>query len=179
MIPSRQLIDALRRAADRIEAPGSDYDWHKGEVCNCGQVARQLIEPSELLELMYGHAEHGTWSERESRGYCPVTGLPIWKVIKALAGFGFERGDLAEIESTSNQTVCDRAGIPNRLGLRTNPSHVASYLRAQAQILEEQLTPPPPKPAIPQECAHMWLECGVCIFCSATKPVNVENEVVP
>lgn len=172
MKPSFQLISALRRAADHIEQSPLDYEWCDAQRCNCGQVAQQLVGLEALGNLMYGHGETGTWRERAFNGYCQVTGEPVWQVIKALAAFGFERHDFEDIEFLRGNVVVQRVGYTL---VKDDPKHVVLYLRAQADLLEEQLTPPAQKQAVEHGCSHLFL-AGCCIYCShVEQPLTAVN----
>lgn len=153
MKPSQRLIDALRRAADRIEAPGSDYFWLRSESCNCGILAQELGVPSEFMNMI------GSWDYAIERGYCTVTRIPVAHVFSTLHEAGLTDEELSEIEH-----------------MGADPCGVARYFRLLAEQLAAQ-QPAPAKPAEPVGCCHMWLECGVCMLCSATKPAE-QKELV-
>lgn len=136
MKPTIQLINALRKASDRI---GVDpyYDWSSCVRCNCGTLAQEVIgvDADRLREMMGDRMGPWTWDANR----CEKTGIPVDVVFVLLARAGMEYGDYFEIEYLRNQSICDRAGLTDFVGHYKNPQFVARYFRAQADILEEQL----------------------------------------
>lgn len=190
MKPSQRLIDALRRAADRIEAEPGCYEWSLAHKCNCGLLARELLNVDALrIHVMATHeTRRSVWSENA----CPSTGEPVHEIIQKLFDAGVSSDDITELENLSSQAVRERAGIGSWGGYISpvtakrcygdydDREKVIAYFRAQADLLAEQLAaqqPAPAKPAEPMGCCHMWLECGVCMLCSATKPAE-QKELV-
>lgn len=172
MIPSPQLITALRRAADRIEDPNTYYRWASSGNCNCGILARECLNIS--ADTLKDYGINLAWThmvEHLEENACSRTGIPYAPLFDALESFGLELKDFRHIELTDSHEVIARMGVKRYVGCFEEPRFVACYFRAQADMLEEQLTPPAPK--VQQPCCHMWLECGVCMICSATKPIEI------
>lgn len=181
MKASTQLIAALRRAADRIEDPGSDYNWYSAGQCNCGILARECtgITLKELSSKTFG-----SWRLMASvcvgDSACATTGMKMRSVFESLMALGFEYGDFESIEFADNPKVLDRLGVDDEFNTERKKSaaFVARYFRTQADILEEQLTPAPAPQVQQHPCTHMWLETsGTCLYCCATKPVVQPVEV--
>lgn len=148
MKPSFQLISALRRAADKIEAPDSGYAWICSERCNCGLLAQELgLDPAVLSTI-------GSWGSAIERGYCDVLKRPLTQVFAVLRAAGLGDDDLVALEDCG--TTCDK---------------VAQYLNAQASLLEEQLTlPAVQKQGVEHGCSHLFISPGdSCLYCGAVK----------
>lgn len=229
MKPSIQLIEALRRAATRIEDPNGGYAWEDPVRCNCGIVAQELLSTSQdHLEEIINRADMCVWSE----SVCATTGRPTAIITRELVDAGLSVLDIIGLENLSCAEIRERAGLRcNNPAFNTATSHtcyddydhaetVVAYLRAWADILEEELTnlrqcgvesrhataelgrlrkgetklcggtgvdqsthspssagPLPQSPSQPVACVHIFLECGVCMICSATKPVQ-QKELV-
>lgn len=58
------------------------------------------------------------------------------------------------------------------------PTPRARILAALREIQSKQESAKPKVAVVVQPCVHMWLECGVCMICSATKPAP-SKEVMP
>lgn len=143
MKPTIQLINALRKAADRIEHDPSSYNWFHSESCNCGVLARELLgRPCVIF--------NNTWrSFANDQAKCAATGLPLHEVFAALTATGLEKRDFADLEFLGSREVASRIGVrvfnmgDDWFAIEgeafKNPAVVARYFRAQADILEEQL----------------------------------------
>lgn len=147
MKPTRQLIDALRRAADRIEDPRGPYSWSDVVYCNCGILAQELlgVDAIRLTQLLVmGHESHGPWLHRGDRAAaCRATGVPMSQVSSALVEGGIDPYEFGVIEL---------ADIPHKECKYNenfaNRNYVARWMRQQADILEEQLKPAVPAPVV-------------------------------
>lgn len=144
MKPTIQLINALRKAADRIETakymdgwnrsndlhlqPGY-YRWSHPCTCNCGILAQELGMSAKQID----DSGIGLWGDDATDYFtCSVTRHPMGMVFAYLSQFGLERDDFSKLEW---------AGVDEKSPLCEwrDQQFVARYFRAQADILEEQL----------------------------------------
>lgn len=146
MRASVELIEALRRAATRIEDPNGGFDWMASEHCNCGILAQELGVEAHRLENI------GLWTHLVEN-HCTVTGIPLNDVLQELHDAGILPSDIEGIEACNRPNVLARIGLDapakpygiiDTYHRRNDQSKlkaiVASYFRAQAEILEEELT---------------------------------------
>ena len=126
MKPTKQLILALRETASRIRSGQANYRWTSVASCNCGLLAKTLlnVDNTWLLENLPGIA---TWSCMAQDAFCTVTGIPTNTVFKALYDAGVEKQDFTRIEFLLSPRVpcgCD------------DPVTVAAWMDAEAERLE-------------------------------------------
>ena len=132
-----ELISALRRTADRL-AGETRYAWGHMGRCNCGHLAQSITGLTGAEIHSSALAREGDWEEQANR-YCPTSGLLIDTVLAAIFDLGLTREDVRHLERLSDPQVLRRARCAH---LRFNDRHDAiRYLRAWAELLEEQLAP--------------------------------------
>jgi hypothetical protein len=132
-----ELISALRRTVDRL-AGETRYGWGHMGRCNCGHLAQSITGLTSAEIHASALAREGDWEEQANR-YCPTSGLLIDTVLAAMFDLGLTREDVRHLERLSDPRVLRRAG---RAQLRFNRREDAlRYLRAWAELLEEQLAP--------------------------------------
>lgn len=132
-----ELVDALRRTIERL-ASDTRYAWGHMGRCNCGHLAQSIT--GLTAEEIHASAlvREGDWEEQANR-YCPTSGLLIDTVLAAMVGLGLTRDDVRHLERLSDPRVLRRAGASH---LRFNDRGDAlRYMRAWAELLEEQLSP--------------------------------------
>lgn len=150
-----EFIKALRKAADYIDANPLEWDWTKHSNCNCGMVAKSLLEDkvtiftSQFLSMRgYNWSDWAkTFSTRKPDDMvtmcdphyqftrCQVSKLPFKKLFDALIDNGFSWEDFHHLEFTDNPAICRKAGIEPELGQGDNIDRVVQYLRAWADLL--------------------------------------------
>lgn len=131
------LVEALRVTARRLES-GSTYRWSNYGMCNCGHLAQTVTRLSarEIHEAALA-ARAGDWGE-QAREYCGDTGLHMDHIIEELLALGLSPNDLRELERLENRRVLarlDPADLPVQHHARAS---VVPYLRAWAELLEEE-----------------------------------------
>jgi hypothetical protein len=136
-IPSRTLVDALRATADRLDG-GARYNWTHMGACNCGHLAQTVTElsPAEIHAIALEKA--GDWHQQVI-DHCPASGLPMDHLIDALLELGLTRADLAHLERLSGPEVRARLSPAEPALDYRRRSHVVTYMRAFADLLEERL----------------------------------------
>lgn len=140
--PNLKLIAALRAAADGVESGRDDYAWTNAETCNCGIVAQKLtgfdklrlrdeLEPLVFDNLFYGH-----WCSTPT---CVVTGKRTSQIFSAIRDAGMSMDDIDNLENLSDPEVLRNMRVSHLT--KWNPEHFILYVRAWADMLEEQLPP--------------------------------------
>lgn len=139
---TRELIEALRIASDRLES-GARYQWsHMGE-CNCGHIAQVVTKLSkEDIHRAALDARMGDWAEQAQEyskvEYCNVTGQRMGEVLMQLEKIGLTAGDIAHLERLDDQQVLRRFPIGQRHFKRNRRADVVAYMRAFADLLHER-----------------------------------------
>lgn len=164
----RRLIHALRVTADRLAGARARYQWSHFAHCNCGHLAQTITEldPRILYEVAF-HRD-GDWSEQaaqhrwdaepdygdrpaldegawepENTGACTVTGNPLSYVFEQMHDLGLGADDVRHLEWLSDPAVRRRLGKGTQRFSHNRRENVVAYLRAWAELLEEQLPPEP------------------------------------
>jgi hypothetical protein len=141
----------LDNAADELNRTWFGYEWNDRTRCNCGVVARQVMQTSatELRRLLPPIYEDGifrpSWGAM-TQAYCSDTGLSRNVVLSQLMAAGFRVGDFSHLENLSHPAILQRM-ISFRRGkgpvCRSRKSDVIAYLRAWAIGIEEFHDPAP------------------------------------
>lgn len=162
--PNPRLIRAMRTTADKL-ASGQSYQWGHMGRCNCGNLAQELTELSAAeIHAHALQARMGDWADQTSE-FCSTSNLPMDVLIGSLLDAGLTRSDLKRLERLSDPQVLKRLPSEHRYLAHNQREDVIMYLRAWADLLEEQLQleeeapapsslePAGPKPsvALPQE----------------------------
>ncbi|HEX4140777.1 MAG TPA: hypothetical protein VHY09_10555 [Candidatus Methylacidiphilales bacterium] len=139
------LAGVLDNAADELKKTWFGYEWNDRTRCNCGIVARLILEasPAKLRTLLPPIYENGvfcpTW-EAMTESYCPDTGLAQNEVFRALLQAGLRREDFSHLERLSHPQIVARMA-PHRRTKRavcySRKSDVVTYLRGWATGIEE------------------------------------------
>ena len=131
------LITQLRKTAARLRTTEA-YRWtHQGR-CNCGHLAQHLTRKSaaELRRLSQGKA--GEWAD-QAMEHCPTSNVPMDHILSKLLETGLEPEDIGHLERLSDKRVLRRLPLGERhLDFRARHD-VVRYLRAWADLLDEQL----------------------------------------
>lgn len=135
--PNRDLVQALRETADRLER-GASYRWTHMGSCNCGHLAQTVTRlPKERLHAI-ALERAGDWTE-QSLSFCTGSGLPMDHVIQSMLELGLSTTDLADLEKLSGDRVL-RALPPGERNLsRRKREDVVRYMRVWADLLEVEL----------------------------------------
>lgn len=133
-----ELAQALRATAERLSA-GADYRWSDLGRCNCGHLAQTLTQLSQQQIREFAMQRPGLWAE-QIVDYCPTSGYPMDVVIGSMLEVGATLDDIRHLERLSSPKVLKRIPVGERLELSyRNQRHVARYMVAWAELLEEQL----------------------------------------
>ncbi|GAA4449100.1 hypothetical protein GCM10023189_08050 [Nibrella saemangeumensis] len=135
--PNPELIDALRRTARKL-SEGAPYQWGHMGGCNCGNLAQELTKLTKDQIHAYAMQRYGDWNE-QVQDYCPTSRMPIDLVISEMVNAGLSLEDLKNLEKLSNKQVLARFPLEKRFLRHNQRNDVVTYLRAWADMLEEQL----------------------------------------
>jgi hypothetical protein len=139
------LAGVLDNAADELRRTWLGYEWNDRTRCNCGIVARQVMQTSaaELRKLLPPIFDQGafrpTWVSM-TEGYCSETGLTRNEVFARLFAAGLRFTDFAHLEELSHPRILARMEPhrrTDRVVLRSRKSDVIAYLRSWASGIEE------------------------------------------
>lgn len=126
-------IEALRETAKRVLT--RHYDWVNSAACNCGHLAQVVMGLNRTqLTRKLGSDQSTTYENRVRDLMCRVTNKPMIKVIQALIDFGFTAKEIMHLEDLDDPAIIGRA--KKHFHYKT-PAHVADYLNAWADMLEE------------------------------------------
>jgi hypothetical protein len=139
------LAGVLDNAADELNRTWFGYEWNDRTRCNCGIVARQVLQttPAKLRELLPPIYENGifraTWRSMTEAG-CADSGLSRNEVFRRLLDAGLRFADFSHLEELSHPEIVRRLGPYRRDKTpisRSRKSDVVAYLRAWAGGIEE------------------------------------------
>lgn len=135
--PTPALVDALRETAQRLDA-GAAYAWTHMGRCNCGHLAQTItrLSPAEIHRQAL--VKPGDWTEQAAE-YCSDSGLSMDRILTALLDSGLTTADVADLEKLRNDRVLRRLPADARPLDHRRRAHVVLYLRAWADLLDEQL----------------------------------------
>jgi hypothetical protein len=138
------LAGVLDNAADELKQNWFGYVWNDRTRCNCGIVARQVLQASparlrQLLPPIYdGGVFRPTWAAM-TECYCPDSGLAQNEVFRALLAAGLHREDFGHLEELSHPHILATMEPHRRTTrpvCRSRKSDVVAYLRAWAAGIE-------------------------------------------
>jgi len=135
--PSTELIDILRRTADRLET-GEKYMWGHMGACNCGHLAQELTQLSRAEIHEFAMARFGDWFH-QTLEFCPTSGYPLDIVIDLMLQKGLTLSDLRHLERLDDLDVLRQLPPQARNLRQNNRQDVVTYLRAWAGLLEQRL----------------------------------------
>jgi hypothetical protein len=130
-------ISALRNTANALEN-SNDYQWGHMGSCNCGFLAREISKLSKSQIHARAMERSGDWTE-QLNDYCPSSGILMDDLIATIFNFGFSIDELRHLERLSDPLVL-RALSTHERNLQYNKKDDAvKYLRAWANLLEQNL----------------------------------------
>ena len=133
-----ELIAAMRRTAKKLEQ-GAPYQWGHMGSCNCGNLAQEIskLTKAEIHEYAMRNRQ-GDWSE-QTDAYCPISEQPMDLLITQMTAIGLTTTDLKNLEKLSDVAILRRLPQEFRYLQHNKRDHVVMYLRAWAEMLEEEL----------------------------------------
>lgn len=132
---SAEVIDVLRATAARLRE-GAPYAWGHAGHCNCGHLAQTV---TRLDSRAIYRVVAGEWRDY-LRDACPITGEDHEDVAARMIAFGFEPGELADLEHLSDERVLRHLPAGRRHLRRNDRSDVVLYLETWADLLVERLS---------------------------------------
>jgi hypothetical protein len=134
--PDLEVIDVLRKTASRI-ASSNDYQWGHMGSCNCGFLAQAITHLRKEDIHARAMQRYGDWNE-QLNDYCPTSGLLMDDLITQMLAFGFDTDDLKHLERLSDNRILRTLPAPERYLQHNVKKDVVRYLRAWADLLEQQ-----------------------------------------
>ncbi len=135
--PSLEIVEALRKAAKKIEE-SDNYQWGHMGACNCGFLAQEVTKLTKAEIHRRAMERHGDWTEHLN-DYCPVNGLPFDAIISELIAFGFDSSDLKHLEKLSDPGILRTFSFAERNLQHNVKQDVVKYLKAWIKLLEDEL----------------------------------------
>jgi len=129
---NRELIDALRRPAERLSGDVS-YQWGHMGMCNCGHLAQSITGLASAEIHQSALVREGDW-EQQANDYCPTSGNLIDVVLAAMFDLGLTRNDIRWLEKLSDPDVIRRVGRHLRFN---NRDDAMLYMLTWAELLIE------------------------------------------
>lgn len=131
------LIEALRLTASRIEDGTYQFCWYEFASCSCGLLVQTLLGVSAVeLEDTVGSIGF-IWSD--AGAIWRSTGHPMKLLINQLIAAGLTAEHISDLEYCRNKSVCSRVHyVPKSVAYHRSSVYVVEYMRAWADILEEQ-----------------------------------------
>lgn len=145
-------IEALQKTIYNLENDVYEYNWNSCDTCNCGILARTLMNGSYAIRNGLYNSPVSVGNGAFSRhAYCLKTDLPLPKVFQVLKNAGFNYDDMVELELLGNKEVLSRIGygyftcyygrtIIDSLAYG-NKEIVVKYMKAWVEILKEEQQP--------------------------------------
>lgn len=135
--PSKQLIEALRKTADRLQN-GATYAWGNHGSCNCGNLLQVVTDLSRHEILTYAHTGVGEWTELAEE-YCYVTDAPVNMLISLLEKIGLTPTDIHNLEYLEDKVVLKNLPGGFRWLKKNKRKDVIVYFNTFASLLESKL----------------------------------------
>lgn len=145
-------IEALRKTVYNLENDILHYQWDNFETCNCGVVAKTLLNDEGIGKNGYFDSEirNKNLTPFCEYAFCITSNMPLPKVFQLLKDAGFTIKELIELENLSNPKISNIIGgklYPHEAKdllvsyYRDQKLYLIAYLRAWIAILETELPP--------------------------------------
>lgn len=123
-------IEALEKTIFNLENDVYEYEWSHSNTCNCGVLARTLLNGEKATEgggLWMYHTKGLGFSGvvKNVITHCQQTGLPIPIVVKSLLDAGFTTKELSRLEYRANGEG------------RSDKKELVSYLKRWVRKIEK------------------------------------------
>jgi hypothetical protein len=133
-------IEALQKTIYNLENDVYEYNWTNCNSCNCGVLARTLLNGKNVFESGFDDSPI-TKSDFEAfseEAFCMTTNLPLPEVFAVLKQTGFTFKEVDELENLSNEKIRNNLGweINSKLN-RSEKTSVILYLKEWVKMLQE------------------------------------------
>lgn len=135
--PNPELIDTIRRTANRLEQ-GAPYQWGHMGSCNCGHLAQEITELSRAEIHEYATRQYGDWTT-QSNHFCPTSGYPMDLLISKMLKAGLDIEDIKHLERLTDHQVLQSLPAHSRDLSYNVREDVILYMKAWADVLETKL----------------------------------------
>lgn len=132
-----ELIAAIRNTINKLKK-GSPYQWGHMGLCNCGNLAQELIQLSKEDIHRYAMEKSGDWNE-QLVDYCPDSGYPMDLMISKMLEKGLKINELRHLEKLSDPKILNKIPLIKRNHLeKNNRLDVILYFETWLEMLENQ-----------------------------------------
>ncbi|MBC7474676.1 MAG: hypothetical protein H7263_10325 [Candidatus Sericytochromatia bacterium] len=135
--PSFYLVETLRDTAQRLEK-GAYYQWAHQGSCNCGHLAQTITKLSKAEIHRLALEKEGNWEDKTIE-YCKTSGYTIDHIITSMIDMGLTTDDIANLEKLSCPNILKYVPADKKPLIHNNKEDVILYMRAWANLLEDQL----------------------------------------
>jgi len=137
--PTAELINALRRTADKLEN-GAKYQWGHMGSCNCGNLAQELTSYTPAQIHAYAlQTRMGDWAE-QTAAFCSTSQMPLDLLISSMLEAGLDTEDMKHLERLSDEQILRRLPLSERNLQKNKREDVIKYMRIWADFLQDQLS---------------------------------------
>jgi len=134
-----KLVNALKVAINALKNDTIYYSWEVQSSCNMGVVAQALLgvnaetltelrkplfkdfkDLNEGIDRGNEHYVDHTWKNAVQR-FCPLTGKPIFEIIRLLEERGLSKEDIVHLEYLENEAILAGSGIERISKIEKHP----------------------------------------------------------
>ncbi len=146
-------IEALKKTIYNLENDVFPYKWTDYNNCNCGVVARTIMNGTEpgCAGFHQSPSINHSLCSFSGYAYCMTTNLPLPKVFQELKDTGFTHNELMELEDLRNPIILNKLGwetfkiydrnLPKAPNARDSKESLIVYIKAWVEILQEDQPP--------------------------------------
>lgn len=140
-------IEALEKTIYNVENNVFSYGWSSANACNCGVLARTLLNGESPTAHGYADIPEPDSGDGfflfSNKAKCLATGIELPKVFQSLKDAGFNHEELRHLEFLSMPEILQRVefDIPNNGRYYTMKRNLLLYLREWVKILKEEQQP--------------------------------------
>lgn len=142
-------IEALEKTIYNLENNVYEYDWETSNTCNCGVLARTLLDGKLATDCgLLESPTYGRGGPFSAHAACITTNLELPLVFRVLKDAGFTHEELVSLEYLADATICGRLGMVVRFDSNCsfspafdNKEDLIKYLKVWVEILEAEQPP--------------------------------------
>lgn len=142
-------IETLKATIVNLEN-GMEYNWQSCNNCNCGVVAKTLLNGGMPHDNGLCHStvrNNNIFGSFSKEAYCLTSYLPLPLVFQKFKDVGFTFKDIQELEFLGNELILKKIGEKFDFNFNTNiinnqkyaeKEYLLKYLKAWVEILEKE-----------------------------------------
>lgn len=132
-------IKAIEKTIYNLENNVYEYNWGNLDSCNCGVLAKTLINGKDVLSCGFKSINSVLQNPKyylfSDRTHCLSTNEPLPEVYAALRDAEFTDSEMKELELLKSPQILKKIGVAELK--HSDKSHLISYLKAWVEILKE------------------------------------------